>query len=99
MKRLIPLLALSSLAAWLPGCDSAAVDYCEAWCDCHNCNDREFDDCVRDREHDADHAYDDGCGVEWEDYVYCVVDTYHCDKDKLEHDCKHERDDWHRCVD
>ncbi len=98
MKKISQLLGLMSLVTMLPMCDSAAVDYCDAWCDCHDCSDREFDDCVHDREHDADDAYDENCGGEWEDWVSCVVDTYDCDGDHLDHDCKHEHDDWKDCV-
>ena len=98
MKKVLPLLALVALAVALPMCDSAAVDYCDAWCDCEGCSDHEYDDCIHDGEHDADHAYDHDCGVEWEDYVACVADTYHCHDHQLEADCKHEHDDWKDCM-
>ena len=98
MKKLVLFLGLLALASMLTMCDSLAVDYCDAKCDCEGCSDRQFDDCVRDREYDEDRAYDRGCGVEWDDWAACVVDTYYCHRDHLEHDCKREHDDWKDCV-
>ena len=99
MKTALPLLGLLSLAALITACDSPAVDYCDALCDCKNCSEREYDDCVRKAEDDAEHAYDRDCGYEYDTWANCVSDTYHCDGDDLEHDCKHEREDWRDCID
>jgi len=99
MKKVLTFFGLIVLASMLSMCDSAAVDYCDAWCDCTRCSDREYDNCVYDREDDEERAYNRNCGVEWEDYVACVVDTYYCHDYHLETDCRREHDDWRHCID
>lgn len=60
------------------GCGSAASDFCDEYCACEACSDRELDECIIRENYQLDAADVYGCvdlRVDWED---CALRQYHC---------------------
>lgn len=78
MRTKLSLLFCLTLASLVAGCSSMADEYCTELCDCVNCNDREFDECVIEYEaaQDIASAYD--CDPEFDDAHACVVERNDC---------------------
>jgi hypothetical protein len=96
------LAALSApvLLVGSQGC-TLAGDYCDVYCECELCNDREADDCdvVVEAAFDLASAYD--CADEADLYYECAVKDNNCDNTdfRVDDSCDDERTDYFKCVD
>jgi hypothetical protein len=101
MKRSYAFLLLLGLGALTSGCGSNGADYCDQACDCEDCSDREYDECLSDFEYQQDFtsAYD--CDAEEADYEDCAIEHNDCDGDRfiIDDTCRGEVDDLLDCID
>jgi hypothetical protein len=100
MRRIVTFLACFALASASAACASPADEYCEAKCDCQNCSNNQFDECLIVYQADEDIADAYGCSRQFEDRHFCILDRYECafgvfDEGVLR--CGNERDDLNRC--
>ena len=99
MKRTLLLLCTLAAGGAL-GCADPAADACDAYCDCHGCNDREYDECIIEVDAALDIADVYGCDEEAEELWACAVDRGYCENQQWRYDdvCAVEDDavDW--CV-
>jgi len=72
---LIACLALAPLAA---GCGSLSTDYCDRKCDCENCSEREYDECLVENDAEAEVASIYACDVEYEERTICRIEEHSC---------------------
>jgi len=99
---LVVWLSVAGLAVTACACDSRAVEFCDAKCECTLCNDREYDECVIDKEHDIDVAAAYECDQEYDELLTCVLDKADCDDYAWvvdADDCDNETEDYADCVD
>ncbi|MDI3282465.1 hypothetical protein [Polyangium sp. 15x6] len=72
------LLACLALAPLATGCGSLSADLCDLACDCTNCNERQYDECIVEADAAEETASIYGCDVEHEDFSVCVIEEYRC---------------------
>ncbi len=96
------LLAFGGPAALVggQGC-TLAGDFCDAYCECERCNDREEDDCNLSvgAIFDVADAYD--CTAEADAYFECAIADNDCDDNVFSVDdgCQGEIEDLFECID
>ena len=95
LKRIVQLSLVATASIAAVSCGTDEEDYCDWWCDCTRCSDREFDDCIYRQERESDSADRYDCYDLLEDYRACVVDDGLCDANKV---CRREAEDYARCM-
>lgn len=100
MRKTLLFLALCCLPSLVTvACTSAEEDLCDAKCDCEGCSDRDYDNCVFDREDDEIVADRRGCLDLYDEYVVCQLDTWRCRGADFDTSCGPERDRYRNCID
>lgn len=74
---------------------------CDAVCDCEDCSDREYDDCLAQADYELDRAAAYDCSEYVELLFDCGVDHNHCDNDHfhLDDTCESEHHNLNECID
>lgn len=100
MNKIKAILFALALGALTPACGGPAGDFCDAFCDCEGCSDREYDSCIVNTEAAIDKAYEYECVDEWDDLEACVLDSADCDGDDFQYDvdCLDDIGDASVCV-
>ncbi|HSO00083.1 MAG TPA: hypothetical protein VLS89_17440 [Candidatus Nanopelagicales bacterium] len=100
MKKIKAFLLLLALGALTSACGGTAGEYCDLFCDCEGCNDREYDACLVNFEAQIDTAEAYGCDDELVDYEDCVLERADCDGDDFEvdADCFDEVAELAECI-
>jgi len=81
MRRILTFLAGFALASASAACGSQVGEFCDAKCDCDNCSDTEYDECVITYEAEQDIAASYGCLDKFDDRHICIMDRYRCTLD------------------
>jgi hypothetical protein len=94
-KRIGSIVALAVVlcsATVLTGCGTSVADLCDEMCDCEDCSDADYDECVAQGEEIEEDAEKVGCGDEFADYVDCIVDSASCEDGRFraDTDCMNE---------
>jgi hypothetical protein len=94
-------IALLPAAFAIGGCSGNAVLICDEVCDCEDCSDREYDDCVNDYEAQIDTADVYGCIDDADAYWECAIEHYDCiDRHWTPGgQCASDGDDLNHCLD
>ena len=89
------------LGAVAPGCGSASSDYCDVKCECENCSDKNYDECIVEADADRDVADVYGCTPEIDDLEDCAIRKYRCPNGHFEvppADCGNQAKDLDDCI-
>ena len=95
----------AALFFWLAvaGCHQQANDFCDEFCSCENCSDRDRDLCLVDAQEQIDVASDYDCDDERSSVDECIIAKYQC---KDSHfifpkgaDCGSQYDALTQCID
>jgi hypothetical protein len=101
MRTILTPLACLALAPIATGCAGRAAEYCDLACDCSECSEREYDEClaVYDGSEEQASIYD--CDFEFDDAHVCVVENNSCTLDVFlpEVECADEFQDLDQCID
>ena len=81
MTRTCVLLAALFSAVTTTACASLSSDRCEEACQCRDCGNREYDECILSADYDEDYYGAYGCDVEYEEYALCEIDRGRCVND------------------
>jgi hypothetical protein len=102
-------VALHALALLLVGaaavtsCKDAASEFCDEYCDCENCSDRERERCVVDTEEQIDVASAYDCDDERDLVDECILAKFDCKENHFEYpkgtECGKEYDALTKCID
>ncbi len=103
MSRLSQTLGLAALflASTVLGCAPYA-GLCEAEMDCRDGNDADIDACIIGYETREERASIYGCEDRWDDYLFCLEDSFRCDGGNnwtTRDNCDNERSSYNNCVD
>ena len=96
--RIRHLVMLVALLAPAVSCGSNGGDYCDAYCDCVDCSEKERDICLAgyDAEEDIAGVYE--CDAEHSDWVDCVIAKADCPGGEFNADeCSAIREEYERC--
>lgn len=99
MRNILTLLACLVLAPVATGC-SRSGDYCELACQCENCSDTEYDECIINYEASEDTASAYGCLDDFYRADDCVIAKNDCLLDNFapEAECLDEIADVAECI-
>lgn len=102
MRTILTFLACLALAPLATGC-SRSGEYCDAKCDCENCSEREYDECLIDYAATEDTADAYGCGDLFLMAHDCTMLHNDCNLlgvDVFRHEatCNDEVLDWLDCI-
>lgn len=99
MRTILTLLACLMLAPLTSGC-SVAGEYCDVKCQCEDCSDREYDECLIDYEATEDVADAYGCLEDFDRLHVCVIENNDCTLDNFIADvrCSDEGIDLADCI-
>ncbi|TKD08375.1 hypothetical protein [Polyangium fumosum] len=78
MKTQWILLAALALTPLATGCGSVVTDACDKICDCQDCTEREYDECLVEGDAAQETASIYGCDAEYEELTICVIEEYRC---------------------
>ncbi len=82
MRNILVLLACLAVAPVVGGC-SRAGEYCDAACNCEDCSDTEYDECVIQYEAAEDTAATYGCSDDFLIAHDCVIANNDCVADNF----------------
>ena len=99
VRSIVSLCLVSVFGLATAGCGYSPADYCEDFCDCTGCSDKQLDECIDNAEDSYDDAVDDGCEDVADDYLSCLSDEAECrDGDNWDEDgCEDEAVDVAKC--
>jgi hypothetical protein len=83
------------------GCGSASADLCDAVCECQNCSDKNYDECIVGSDAILDAADVYGCTPEAEDLFDCQIRKYRCMDGNFTvpaADCASAQKDFDSCI-
>lgn len=101
MRNIMLLLACLVAAPMVAGCASGrAVDYCDTACQCEDCSDLEYDECIIQYEASEDSASAYGCDVDFDIAHECVMANNDCIADNFapELECLDDIADVDDCI-
>lgn len=101
MRTIWTLLACLALAPVATGCAGRSGEYCDLACDCTECSEREYDECLATYDGAIDQADIYGCDIEFDDAHVCVMENHSCNLDVFlpELECADEFKDLDECID
>ena len=83
MRNIMLLLACLAAAPVVVGCAGRAGEYCDMACQCEDCSDIEYDECIIQYEASEDAASAYGCDVDFDIAHECVMTNNDCIADNF----------------
>jgi hypothetical protein len=100
MRNILLLLACLAVAPVVSGCHRSG-EICDLVCDCENCSNTEYDECIIKYDANEDIASTYGCIDQYDRAQDCVVNNHDCVADNFgpQLECLDDIADIGKCID